>query len=61
MTAELTGKKQQYSYVDENRVGDHIVYYGDLRKMRSHYPEWNITKSLSQTLNEIVEAWRQRL
>ncbi len=61
MTAELTGKKQQHSYVDENRAGDHIVYYSDLRKMRAHYPEWNITKSLEQTLREIVDAWRQRL
>jgi CDP-paratose 2-epimerase len=61
MTAEVTGKKQQYSYVDENRVGDHIVYYSDLRKMKSHYPEWDITKSLSQTLREIVDAWRERL
>src|SRR4051794_41033317 len=61
MTAEFTGKKQQYSYVDENRAGDHIVYYSDLRKMKSHYPEWDITKSLSQTVREIVDAWRQRL
>jgi CDP-paratose 2-epimerase len=61
MTAEFTGKKQQYSYVDENRAGDHIVYYSDLRKMKAHYPEWDITKSLSQTVREIVDAWRQRL
>jgi CDP-paratose 2-epimerase len=61
MTAEMTGKKQKHSYVDENRSGDHIVYYSDLRKMKSHYPEWDITKSLSQTLHEIADAWRQRL
>lgn len=61
LTAELTGKKQQYSYVDENRSGDHIVYYSDLRKMKSHYPGWDITKNLDQTLREIVDAWRQRL
>jgi CDP-paratose 2-epimerase len=61
MTAELTGKKQQYRYVDEPRVGDHIVYYSDLRKMLSHYPEWEVTKSLSQIMGEIVDAWRMRL
>jgi len=61
MTAELTGKRQQYRYVDEPRVGDHIVYYTDLRKMRSHYPEWEVTKSLSQIMGEIVDAWRMRL
>ena len=26
--------------------------------MRSHYPEWDITKSLTQTLREIVDAWQ---
>jgi CDP-paratose 2-epimerase len=61
LTAELSGKKQQFLYLDEPRAGDHIVYYSDLRKIKSHYPEWDITKPLRQTLVEIVEAWRQRL
>jgi hypothetical protein len=26
--------------------------------MRSHYPGWDITKSLTETLREIVDAWR---
>ena len=34
-----------YRYVDENRIGDHICYYSDLRKMKAHYPAWDITKS----------------
>src|SRR5579864_3228082 len=29
-----TGKRQAFTYVDRNRVGDHISYYSDLRKMR---------------------------
>ena len=28
-----------WRYVDENRIGDHICYYSDLRKMQAHYPE----------------------
>jgi CDP-paratose 2-epimerase len=56
----FTGKKQRYSYSDQNRIGDHICYYSDLRKMRSHYPEWDITRSLEDTIREIVDAWRQR-
>ena len=27
-----------YDYVDQNRAGDHICYYSDLRKMTAHYP-----------------------
>lgn len=61
LTEELSGRKQIYSYVDENRIGDHICYYSDLSKMRSHYPLWDITKSLRRTIEEIVLAWRERI
>jgi CDP-paratose 2-epimerase len=57
----FTGKRQIYSYSEQNRVGDHICYYSDLRKMRSHYPQWEITKPLAETIREIVEAWRLRM
>ncbi len=60
ITEGFTGKAQVYSYVEENRVGDHICYYSDLRKMREHYPQWDITQSLSETIRQIVEAWRTR-
>ena len=57
---KFTGKKQQYTYVDENRIGDHICYYSDLRKMKAHYPAWDITQSLEETIRQIVEAWKSR-
>lgn len=61
ITANLTGKQQVYSYVDRNRVGDHICYYSDLAKMKTHYPMWDITKSLSQTIEAIVRSWQMRI
>jgi CDP-paratose 2-epimerase len=61
MVEALTGQSQRYSYVDENRIGDHICYYSDLRKMQSHYPKWKITRPLPQMVEEIASAWRQRL
>jgi CDP-paratose 2-epimerase len=57
----MTGKKQVFSYVDESRLGDHICYYSDLRKMQSHYPNWRITKSLEEIVTEMVEGWNRRL
>lgn len=60
ITESFTGKAQVYSYLDENRIGDHICYYSDLRKMRAHFPGWDLTKSLEQTIGEIVEAWKRR-
>lgn len=56
----FSGKVQVSTYLDENRIGDHICYYSDLRKMRAHYPGWDITKSLEQTIQEIVQAWQER-
>lgn len=61
ITANITGKKQLYSYVNRNRSGDHICYYSDLSKMKAHYPKWNITKSLPQTIEEIVISWKKRI
>ena len=46
-----------YEYNDENRIGDHICYYSNLRKMKVHYPNWKITRSLEQIFEEIYQAW----
>lgn len=56
----FTGKKQIYTYFDQNRIGDHICYYSDIRKMKAHYPNWDITKSLNDTICEIVGSWQKR-
>lgn len=59
--AALTGKKMNYEYVDKNREGDHICYISDLSKMKSHYKNWDITKSLDDIFREIVESWGTRI
>ena len=56
----FSGRAMQYTYVDDNRIGDHIVYYSDLRKMREHYPGWDISVSLEETIRQITEAWKSR-
>ncbi|HEY3392690.1 MAG TPA: NAD-dependent epimerase/dehydratase family protein [Lacipirellulaceae bacterium] len=54
MIHQASGKKPQLSYKAENRIGDHICYYSDLAKLRSHYPGWNLTYSLPQIVDEMV-------
>ena len=61
MAEEVTGQKMRWQYVEENRIGDHICYYSDLRKMKSHYAGWNITKSLPMIFQEIAQSWMRRL
>lgn len=60
MTEELTGRKQDFVYVDENRIGDHICYYSDLSRMKADYPEWDITISLPTIFEQVVESWKRR-
>jgi len=58
--SKISGKPMKYKYDETNRIGDHICYYSDLRKMKDHYPDWDITKSLQTTFEEIYTAWIQR-
>ena len=60
ITEKFTGQAQVHTYLDDNRAGDHICYYSDLRKMRAHYPSWDITQTLEDTIRQIVEAWQKR-
>ncbi len=61
MAEAVTGKKMKWEYLDTNRVGDHICYYSDLRKMQAHYPNWKIQKDLQTIFQEIAASWRNRL
>jgi CDP-paratose 2-epimerase len=57
---QISGEKMIYEYSDINRIGDHICYYSDLTKMKNHYPNWEITKSLEVIFLEIYNAWNNR-
>jgi CDP-paratose 2-epimerase len=61
MAQRHTGRAMKWRYVDENRSGDHICYYSDLRKMKQHYPAWDISRSLDDIFREIVTSWTERL
>ena len=54
MLAQM-GYHLRYSYNPTNRVGDHICYISDLRKIRTHFPNWQIKYDLPKIISEIVE------
>jgi CDP-paratose 2-epimerase len=58
MAEAATEKTMRWTYVDENRIGDHICYYSDLRKMKVHYPGWGIEIGLERIVEEIAGRWR---
>lgn len=56
---EISGRKLNWSYVEDNRIGDHIWWISDVRKFRSHYPAWNYRYNLRGILEEIHNACRR--
>jgi CDP-paratose 2-epimerase len=61
MVEALTGKKMTYEYAEAHREGDHICYISNMARFKSHYPGWQITRSLDDMISEIIDAWKQRL
>jgi len=57
----LFARKLEWEYVEEARRGDHICYISDLGRLRSDYPEWEITISLDDLFDELVTADQPRL
>jgi len=44
---------------DQNRVGDHICYISDCRKLERDYPEWRVRINLEQIIEEMIESASQ--
>jgi CDP-paratose 2-epimerase len=53
---QRTGAKIRWELSDQNRMGDHICYYTDLSKLKRHYPNWSITRSLDSILDEMIAS-----
>lgn len=49
----IADKKLNWSYVDSNRIGDHIWWISDVQKFKNHYPEWSLTYTVPGILKEI--------
>ena len=60
LISKISGIEMKYKYDEKNRIGDHICYYSNLTKMKTHYPNWDITKSLEDTFMEIYNNWNER-
>lgn len=61
LVQNVAGVPIQHSYEDRNRVGDHICYISDLSKFKSHFPQWDVSVTLSEMVDEMVVAERNRL
>ena len=53
--ARLTGRRMETEYVETPRLGDHLCYITDFRKLQAHYPNWGITKDLPAIWEEMAQ------
>jgi CDP-paratose 2-epimerase len=52
---DLIGKKLRIVYVDQNRIGDHICYISDLRRIHADYPNWRQEYTLDRIFAELSQ------
>jgi CDP-paratose 2-epimerase len=60
MCEEIAGRKLNWNYVEQNRIGDHIWWVSDNGKFSSHYPNWKLKYNVRQILQEIYEFNQER-
>jgi CDP-paratose 2-epimerase len=52
---EIAGRPLEWTYADDNRVGDHIWYVSDIRKFQEHYPDWRLRYDVPGILKDIYD------
>ncbi|MCG8699546.1 MAG: NAD-dependent epimerase/dehydratase family protein [Bacteroidales bacterium] len=57
---EITGKKMNYSYEENNRIGDHIWWISDVSKFKSHFPNWEYKYGLNDILEQIFDSFSNK-
>ena len=60
MSQEIAGRELEWSYSDQNRIGDHIWWIGDNGRFEEHYPEWKMEYNVERILQEIYDANQDR-
>jgi len=58
---EISGKKLNYEYVEDNRIGDHIWWISNVAKFKKHYPEWDFRYDVRTILQEIYDVQKNIL
>jgi CDP-paratose 2-epimerase len=58
---EITGNKMNYTYTEDNRIGDHIWWISDVSKFKTGYPGWDWKYDLTDILAHIYKATTSRV
>ena len=58
---DITGNKLEWTYEEQNRIGDHIWWISDVSKFKKDYPAWEYKYDLKKLFAEIHEGLTQRI
>lgn len=63
ISERISGQQLEYQVLETNRQGDPIWYVSDVCKFQSHYPNWQLTRNVTDIIHEIyemnVERWQK--
>jgi CDP-paratose 2-epimerase len=63
LAQEIVGEALDWTYKDQNRIGDHIWWIGDNGRFERHYPNWKLQYDVRRILEEMRDAnadrWRR--
>lgn len=60
MCQEIANCELRWTYSEQNRIGDHIWWIGDVNKFKSHHSSWRPNHNVLKILQEIYEANLER-
>ena len=60
MCEGVAGRKLDWTYVDDNRIGDHMWWISDISKFESHYPTFKLTYDINGIIADIYERASER-
>jgi CDP-paratose 2-epimerase len=56
MSEQITGRQLDWTYVDQNRAGDHIWWISNVGRFQREYPDWKCHYDIRAALGEIHDA-----
>ena len=56
MCEEIAGRKLDWTYSEENRIGDHRWWVSDLSAFERDHPQWSLRYSVEDILRQIHDA-----
>lgn len=58
--SQITNQPFKFQYNENARRGDHKCYYSNMKKFRTHYPNFEVKRNLSSIVEEMVEVALER-